>query len=127
MAIIKQIKIGSTNYDLQATSAPDYLPLAGGTLTGNLIFNSNGANRNSPYANWTVVGGNSPYIGYAQDQSDGTFIICSMEKDTTTNGVKYYKNGLAIGGGSGNLFWKGARVATIDDIPSIPTAIAVFG
>lgn len=102
------------------------LPLAGGTLTGNLIFNAS-TNANGTYINWNSVGGNAPYIGYAKDQSDGTFIICSMEKDTTTNGVKYYKNGLAIRGDSGNLFWKGVKVATIDDIPSIPTAIAVFG
>lgn len=101
------------------------LPLAGGTLTGNLIFNAS-TNANGTYINWNSVGGNTPYIGYAKDQSDGTFIICSMEKDTT-NGVKHYKNGLAIGGGSGNLFWKGVKVATVDDIPSIPTAIAVFG
>lgn len=42
-----------------------------------------------------------------------------MEKDTTTNGVKYYRNGLAIGGGSGNLFWKGNQVAVKSDIPAV--------
>jgi len=35
-----------------------------------------------------------------------------MEKNTTTYGVKNYRNGLSIGGGSGNLFWKGDRVVT---------------
>lgn len=41
-------------------------------------------------------------------------MICSMEKDITTNGVRHYKNGLAIGGGSGNLFWKGSKIVTVN-------------
>ena len=102
------------------------LPLAGGTLTGNLIFSAS-TNANSPYINWGSVGGNAPYIGYAKDQSDGTFIICSMEKDTTTNGVKHYKNGLSIRGGSGNLFWKGNRILDASNWSEYITTIAVFG
>lgn len=102
------------------------LPLAGGTLTGNLIFNAS-TNANGTYINWGSVGGNAPYMGYAKDQSDGTFIICSMEKDTTTNGVKHYKNGLAIGGGSGNLFWKGARIVTANDTLKNPYSLTIKG
>lgn len=102
------------------------LPLSGGTLTGNLIFNAT-SNANSAYINWMSIGGNAPYIGYAKDQSDGTFIICSMEKDTTTNGVKHYKNGLSIGGGSGNLFWKGNRILDASNWSEYITTIAVFG
>lgn len=56
----------------------------------------------------------SPFIGYAEDQSDGTFILMSI------GGGSSYKNGLAIGGSSGNLFWKGSKVAVVDDIPEIP-------
>ncbi len=105
----------------QGTLASNALLKSGGAMTGNVVMdNSSSAQSGEPYIQWATVGSNKPYIGFAHDQSDGTFIICSMEKDTTTNGVKYYKNGLAIGGGSGNLFWKGAKVATVDDIPTIP-------
>ena len=97
--------------------ADSYLPLSGGTVTGNITFdNSTTSQKSEPYLQWAAYSSNKPYIGFAHDQTDGTFIICSMEKDTTTNGVKYYKNGLAIGGGSGNLFWKGEKVATAADL-----------
>lgn len=103
----------------QGTKADNALPKTGGTVTGNITMdNSASSQSGEPYLQWATVGSNKPYTGFAHDQSDGTFIICSMEKDTTTNGVKYYRNGLAIGGGSGNLFWKGVKVATVDDIPS---------
>ena len=52
-----------------------------------------------------------PYIGYASDQVDGTFVVGSL---LGTN----YASGLAIGGGSGNLLWKGTKVATTSDIPT---------
>ena len=32
-----------------------------------------------------------------------------------------YQTGLAIGGSSGNLLWKGVKVATTSDIPTVPT------
>jgi hypothetical protein len=97
--------------------ADSYLPLSGGTVTGNITFdNSTTSQKSEPYLQWAAYSNNKPYIGFAHDQTDGTFIICSMEKDTTTNGVKYYRNGLAIGGGSGNLFWKGEKVATATDL-----------
>lgn len=67
--------------------------------------NSNGAN-----LKWGTVNSKNPYIGYASDQTDGTFVVGSL---LGTN----YASGLAIGGGSGNLLWKGAKVATTSDIP----------
>ena len=70
--------------------------------------NSNGAN-----LKWGTVNSKNPYIGYASDQSDGTFVVGSL---LGTN----YASGLAIGGGSGNLLWKGTKVATTSDIPTIP-------
>ena len=101
----------------QGTLASNALPKSGGTLSGNLtIDNAASSQSGEPYIQWATVGSNKPYTGFAHDQTDGTFIICSMEKDTTTYGVKYYKNGLAIGGGSGNLFWKGDRIATASDL-----------
>lgn len=69
--------------------------------------NSNGAN-----LKWGTVNSKNPYIGYASDQVDGTFVVGSL---LGTN----YASGLAIGGGSGNLLWKGAKVATTSDIPNI--------
>lgn len=69
--------------------------------------NSNGAN-----LKWGTVNSKNPYIGYASDQSDGTFVVGSL---LGTN----YASGLAIGGGSGNLLWKGTKVATTSDIPNI--------
>lgn len=70
--------------------------------------NSDGAN-----LKWGTVNSKNPYIGYASDQTDGTFVVGSL---LGTN----YASGLAIGGGSGNLLWKGTKVATISDIPTVP-------
>lgn len=69
--------------------------------------NSDGAN-----LKWGTVNSKNPYIGYASDQVDGTFVVGSL---LGTN----YASGLAIGGGSGNLLWKGTKVATTSDIPNI--------
>lgn len=91
------------------------LSLDGGTINKSKTVkmdasaNSNGAN-----LKWGTVNSKSPYIGYASDQTDGTFVIGSL---LGTN----YASGLAIGGGSGNLLWKGTKVATTSDIPSVPT------
>ena len=91
------------------------LPLSGGNLSGslNLILNTsagidNEAQSNEPSLNWATWGAasNKPYIGFATDQKDGTF-VWSLKG---TN----YASGLAIGGGSGNLLWKGDRVATVN-------------
>lgn len=79
----------------------------GGTADGNItIANSETLQSKQPILQWTTVGENTPRMGFAQDQSDGTFIICSLK------GTDNYQNGLAIGGGSGNLFWKGSKVLT---------------
>lgn len=88
-----------------------YLSLSGGTLTGDILFsNSNSTQATQPNLKWKTWGENSniPYIGFATDQSDGTF-VWSL-KGTA------YETGLAIEGGSGNLLWKGIKVATISDI-----------
>ena len=90
------------------------LSLDGGTINKSKTIkmdasaNSNGAN-----LKWGTVNSKNPYIGYASDQSDGTFVVGSL---LGTN----YASGLAIGGGSGNLLWKGTKVATTSDIPTIP-------
>lgn len=88
------------------------LSLDGGTIKKSKTIkmdasaNSNGAN-----LKWGTVNSKNPYIGYASDQTDGTFVVGSL---LGTN----YASGLAIGGGSGNLLWKGTKVATTNDIPT---------
>lgn len=74
--------------------------------------NSNGAN-----LKWGTVNSKNPYIGYASDQVDGTFVVGSL---LGTN----YASGLAIGGGSGNLLWKGTKVATTSDITAHSNIVA---
>lgn len=89
------------------------LSLDGGTINKSKTIkmdasaNSNGAN-----LKWGTVSRKNPYIGYASDQSDGTFVVSSLLGTD-------HASGLAIGGSSGNLLWKGAKVATTSDIPDI--------
>ena len=87
------------------------LSLDGGTINKSKTIKMD-ASANSDGANlkWGTVNSKNPYIGYASDQTDGTFVVGSL---LGTN----YASGLAIGGGSGNLLWKGTKVATISDIP----------
>lgn len=105
----------------QGTKADNALSLDGGTIKKSKTIkmdasaNSNGAN-----LKWGTVNSKNPYIGYASDQSDGTFVVGSL---LGTN----YASGLAIGGGSGNLLWKGAKVATTNDIPPEVTESTVSG
>ena len=90
-----------TDYNYTSILNNTYLPLTGGTLTGQLVFNNNTSNQNGyPSIKWGTIQSNTPFIGYATDQSDGTFIITSL-KGTT------YATGLAIGGSSQNLLYKG--------------------
>lgn len=78
---------------------------ASGTINLNGTTNATGAK-----LKWATVNTKNPYIGYATDQSDGTFVWSITGTD--------YRSGLAIGGGSGNLLWKGVKVATVADITS---------
>lgn len=107
-------KDGTTANITVPTKASDVnaLSLDGGTINKSKTIkmdasaNSNGAN-----LKWGTVNSKNPYIGYASDQTDGTFVVGSL---LGTN----YASGLAIGGGSGNLLWKGTKVATTSDIPN---------
>lgn len=97
----------------QGTKADNALSLDGGTIKKSKTIKMD-ASVNSDGANlkWGTVNSKNPYIGYATDQNDGTFVVGSL---LGTN----YASGLAIGGGSGNLLWKGTKVATTNDIPNI--------
>lgn len=89
------------------------LSLDGGTINKSKTIKMD-ASANSDGANlkWGTVSSKNPYIGYASDQTDGTFVVGSL---LGTN----HASGLAIGGSSGNLLWKGTKVATTSDIPNI--------
>lgn len=92
------------------------LSLTGGTMNASSTITFGGtSNATSAKLKWSTVNSNTPYIGYASDQTDGTFVISSLKG---TN----YASGLAIGGGSGNLLWKGTKVATTADIPTVNNA-----
>lgn len=108
-------KDGTTANITVPTKASDVnaLSLDGGTINKSKTIKMD-ASANSDGANlkWGTVNSKNPYIGYASDQVDGTFVVGSL---LGTN----YASGLAIGGGSGNLLWKGTKVATTSDIPDI--------
>lgn len=57
--------------------------------------------------------------GYCTDQVDGTSFIGGVFPADATEYP--YASGLAIGGTSGNLLWKGKQVATTDMITAIPS------
>lgn len=83
----------------------DLLAKSGGTMTGDITFSGKKGFK------WSAINSKSPYIGWCTNSSDGTFIIGNLI-DTVWNG------GLAIGGSSGNLLWKGSKVAVTTDIPT---------
>ena len=80
-------------------SLSSYLPLAGGTMTGDITF-SDGKG-----VKWVTKSSKSPFMGYCTSSGDGTFVIGSLTGTT-------YQTGLAIGGSSGNLLWQGNAVLT---------------
>lgn len=62
-------------------------------------------------------GGKKMVYGYCTDQVDGTSFIGGVFDADATEFP--YSAGLAIGGTSGSLLWKGSKVATTSDIPSV--------
>jgi hypothetical protein len=67
-----------------------------------------------------AAGGTKKVVyGYCTDQTDGTSFIGGLFDASATSFP--YNQGLAIGGSSGNLLWKGVKVATTTDIPSVPS------
>lgn len=74
----------------------------------------------SKKANVLVIpaeGNKKMVYGYCTDQVDGTSFIGGV---FDANATSYpYASGLAIGGTSGNLLWKGSKVAVTSDIPTV--------
>lgn len=88
----------------------------------------------SKQANVLVIpaeGNKKMVYGYCTDQTDGTSFIGGVFDSSAT--TYPYSQGLAIGGTSGNLLWKGKQVATTDMIPTlsslggVPTSRTVNG
>lgn len=77
----------------------DYLPLSGGNMTGSVAFGSTKGHG----ITWGTINEKTPYTGYCTQSGDGTFMVSSLLGTT-------YPTGLAIGGSSGNLLWKGNKV-----------------
>ena len=110
LALTSDIPTNSTYVDKTTTQT-----ISGAkTYTNNLYIGGSDTTTqaNQKALKWSnSINSKVPYLGYATDQTDGTFLWSI----TDTN----YISGLAIGGGSGNLLWKGTRVATINDLPSV--------
>jgi len=66
-------------------------------------------------------GGKKMVYGYCTDQIDGTSFIGGVFDQSATSYP--YNQGLAIGGTSGNLLWKGSRVLDANDLTTINTNI----
>lgn len=114
------LEVHEDAYDALLQTVGSKYDKSGGTITGNVtITNGSSTQAKEPSLKWKTVGANTPYVGFATDQSDGTFLFGSLKG---TN----YQAGLAIGGGSGNLLWKGARVVTATElgtfVPSCTTS-----
>lgn len=100
-----------------ATTIDDiYLFNSGDTITGHLTMSNDKAQSEQPALKWKTIGAASPFVGYATDQTDGTFALMSIEG---TN----YASGLAIGGNSKNLLWKGVKVATVESTVAAASAL----
>lgn len=94
------------------TNALDsYLPKSGGTVSGTVTFSNSSTQPGQPGLKWKAVNSKTPYVGYCTGSTDATFMVGSLAGTT-------YQTGLAIGGSSGNLLWKGAKIATTNDIPA---------
>lgn len=102
-------KVATEEYVKNALDGKEIPTFNGGTLANSITFNVNGNQTTGLGVKWSPISSKNPYIGYATDQEDGTFALMSIEG---TN----YASGLAIGGTTGNLLWKGIQVATKTDV-----------
>ena len=95
-----------------------------GDLDNSKIIIEDVTNSNSGKKAQVIVipaeGNKKMVYGYCTDQVDGTSFIGGVFDNSATSYP--YNQGLAIGGTSGNLLWKGARVATSDDLVAATTS-----
>ena len=86
------------------------------------VTNTKDTSKKAQVISIPAEGGKKMVYGYCTDQTDGTSFIGGV---FDANATTYpYAQGLAIGGTSGNLLWKGKVVATTDQIPTSFTITA---
>lgn len=78
------------------------------------VTNTKDSSKKANVLSIPAEGNKKMVYGYCTDQVDGTSFIGGVFPADATEFP--YSAGLAIGGTSGNLLWKGARVATADDL-----------
>lgn len=83
------------------------------------VTNSRDNSKKAHVLSIPAEGGKKMVYGYCTDQVDGTSFIGGVFDANVTEFP--YNAGLAIGGTSGNLLWKGAKVVTTDDLASYAT------
>ena len=83
------------------------------------VTNSKDSSKKAHVLSIPAEGGKKMVYGYCTDQVDGTSFIGGVFDANATSFP--YAAGLAIGGTSGNLLWKGAKVVTTDDLSSYAT------
>lgn len=85
------------------------------------VTNTKDTSKKAQVISIPAEGGKKMVYGYCTDQTDGTSFIGGI---FDTNATSYpYSAGLAIGGTSGNLLWKGKRVLDANDLTAINNAI----
>ena len=80
------------------------------------VTNSKDSSKKAQVIAIPAEGNKKMVYGYCTDQVDGTSFIGGVFAASATSYP--YSGGLAIGGTSGNLLWKGSKVAVTSDIPT---------
>ena len=78
------------------------------------VTNSKDSSKKAQVIAVPAEGGKKMVYGYCTDQVDGTSFIGGLFNESDTSYP--YQGGLAIGGSSGNLLWKGDKVITASDL-----------
>lgn len=84
------------------------------------VTNTKDSSKKAQVISIPAEGGKKMVYGYCTDQVDGTSFIGGVFDQSATSYP--YASGLAIGGTSGNLLWKGKRVLDTSDLYTLPTA-----
>ena len=86
------------------------------------VTNTKDTSKTAQVLSIPAEGGKKMVYGYCTDQIDGTSFIGGVFPNDATEFP--YASGLAIGGTSGNLLWKGNRVLDNNDLAAINSAIS---
>ena len=89
------------------------------------VTNTKDSSKKAQVITIPAEGGKKMVYGYCTDQVDGTSFIGGVFPEDATSYP--YASGLAIGGTSGNLLWKGKQVVTMNDIAGADTLGVVRG